>query len=78
MSKATTNQDVILLLSDAASAGDLAQVAICHRALGTLSFWSCGDRDAFYRASKMTVEEARIECERVIQEASDQNEVPHA
>ncbi len=68
-----TDEQIDALEREAAVAGDVAQVAICRRALGVLV---PGDDDgadldtevarAYDEAAAMTREEARAECVRVI------------
>lgn len=79
----TTLSQIEALRAESASAGDLAQTAICRRAIDELDTWetmleqpACriDDRAAVEAALAMTIEAARAECARVIADAAAQAE----
>lgn len=71
-----TDTQICALSTESAEAGDLAQVAICQRALGELDPWDdtpqcdrIADRAAVEAALTMSIAAARAECARVIADA---------
>lgn len=71
-----TDNQILGLARESAEGGDLAQVAICRRAVDELEpnadvppSARIGDDEAVAAALRMTVQDARVECLRVITDA---------
>ena len=65
-----TDRDIRSLASEAATAGDLTQWALCARALDELEDCEPGTDGAVVLAT-YTVEQAREACEEALEEAAD-------